>query len=71
MKKVLLRAPILTRSGYGEHARFVLNALTSNPEYDVYIEPLNWGQTNWVFEDTDYRKYIDSLIAKFNGTEVN
>ena len=69
MKKVLLRAPVLTRSGYGEHARFVLNALTTNPEYDVYIEPLNWGHTNWVFEDTDYRKYIDSLIAKFGAHE--
>ena len=62
MKKVLLRAPILTRSGYGEHARFGLNALTSNPKYDVYVEPLNWGQTNWVFEDTDYRKYINEIF---------
>ena len=67
MKKILLRAPILTRSGYGEHARFVLNSLTSNPEYDVYVEPLNWGQTNWIFEDTDYRKFIDSLVAKFGA----
>ena len=71
MKKILLRAPVLTRSGYGEHARFVLNALTSNPEYDVYVEPLNWGHTNWIFEDTDYRKYIDSLIQKFAVMQQN
>ena len=65
MKKILLRGPVLTRSGYGEHARFILNALTTNPDFDIYVEPLNWGQTNWVFEDTDYRKYVDSLIQKF------
>ena len=41
MKKILLRGPVLTRSGYGEHARFILNALTTNPEFDVYVEPLN------------------------------
>ena len=71
MKKILLRAPVLTRSGYGEHARFVLNALTTNPEYDIYVEPLNWGHTNWIFEDTDYRKYIDSLIQKFAVMQQN
>jgi len=29
MKKVVMRAPVLSQSGYGEHARFVMRALTT------------------------------------------
>jgi glycosyltransferase involved in cell wall biosynthesis len=64
MKKVLLRGPVLTRSGYGEHARFVLEALLKNTDFDVYVVPLNWGQSNWLFEDSEKRKEIDDLIQK-------
>ena len=64
MKKVLLRGPVLTRSGYGEHARFVLEALLKNPDFDVYVVPLNWGQSNWLFEDSEKRTEIDNLIQK-------
>ena len=66
MKKVLLKAPILTQSGYGEHSRFIYRALKSKPDlFDLYIEPLNWGQTGWLWEDSEERKHIDSCIAKF------
>jgi len=64
MKKVLLKAPVLTRSGYGEHARFVLKALQQNPDFDIYVLPLNWGKSNWLFEDSEERKEIDNLIQK-------
>lgn len=63
MKKILITAPILSRSGYGEMARFALRAL-SKQNVDLYIEPLNWGNTGWLFEDDDERKLIDSLIVK-------
>ena len=40
---VLLKGPILTRSGYGEHARFVLRALRSREDlFNIYIQPINW-----------------------------
>jgi hypothetical protein len=65
MKKVIFRGPILTRSGYGEQARFALRSLLSRPDlYDIYIEPRTWGKTNWIFEDTAEKKLIDSLIRK-------
>ena len=64
MKKVLLKAPVLSRSGYGEHARFVLKSLQQNPDFDIYIMPLNWGKSNWLWEDTEERKEIDNLIQK-------
>ena len=64
-KKVIIRGPLLTRSGYGEHARFVLRALLSQEDkYDIYVSPVNWGKTGWIFEDTKERRYIDSMTQK-------
>ncbi len=45
--KVLLEAPILTQSGYGEHSRLVFEALKKIEGTELYINPLNWGSTSW------------------------
>jgi glycosyltransferase involved in cell wall biosynthesis/GT2 family glycosyltransferase len=64
-KKVLIRGPILTASGYGEHARMVYRSLKSESElFDIFIHPLPWGQTSWLWEDTQERREIDDLINK-------
>jgi glycosyltransferase involved in cell wall biosynthesis len=65
MKKVYLKGPILTQSGYGHHARTVYKALRSRPDlFDVYIEPISWGQTSWLTEDDEERKEIDQHLKK-------
>jgi glycosyltransferase involved in cell wall biosynthesis len=65
MKKILVRGPALTRSGYGEHTRFILRSLRSRPElFDIYLLPVNWGKTGWVYEDSDERRWLDSIINK-------
>jgi glycosyltransferase involved in cell wall biosynthesis len=72
MKKVLLVGPLLTRSGYGEQARFALRALRSRPDlFDVYIQPLTWGQTSWMYENTSEREWIDQTIEKTIGFTAN
>tara|TARA_R110000824_G_scaffold67377_5_gene174484 strand:+ start:10591 stop:11895 length:1305 start_codon:yes stop_codon:yes gene_type:complete len=64
-KKVVVRAPVLTRSGYGEHGRFVLRALrTVEENFDIYVIPVNWGQTGWIYEDDEERRWLDNLITK-------
>mgnify|MGYP003147798097 CR=1 FL=1 len=63
--KVLVRAPVLTRSGYGEHSRFVLRSLRTKEEnLDIYILPVNWGECGWIYEDDEERRWLDSLIQK-------
>lgn len=65
-KRVLLKAPILTQSGYGEHSRFIYRALKSREDlFDLYIEPLNWGKTGWLWEDSEERRDIDLCVGKF------
>lgn len=62
-KKVLVRAPVLTRSGYGEHGRFVLRALRTREDlFDIYIIPINWGETGWIAESNEERSWMDERI---------
>jgi len=62
-KKVLLRAPVLTRSGYGEQSRFAMRSLRSREDiFDIYIHPLEWGHTSWVSENDEERRWIDSRV---------
>ncbi len=64
-KKVILRGPILTRSGYGEQTRFALRSLLTREDlFDIYLHPLNWGKTSWIYEDNEERTVIDHLIRK-------
>ncbi len=64
-RKVILRAPVLTRSGYGEQSRFALRSLRSQEDqFDIYIQPLEWGKTSWVSEMDEEREWIDSTIEK-------
>jgi glycosyltransferase involved in cell wall biosynthesis len=65
MKKILVAGPVFSRSGYGEHARFVVNALSSRPDlFDVYIYPLEWGHSNWTAGDQQKSNYYAYLMEK-------
>lgn len=67
-KKILLVGPLLTRSGYGEQARFALRSLRSREDlFDIYIKPLSWGQTSWITESDSDRKWVDETIEKTIG----
>ena len=64
-KKVLLRAPVLTQSGYGEHGRLVLRAMRSREDlFDIYLHATNWGKTSWQWEDSEERRWIDQCLEK-------
>jgi hypothetical protein len=45
--RILLEAPILTKSGYGEHARLVYESLKHSPGLEILVNPLAWGTTSW------------------------
>jgi glycosyltransferase involved in cell wall biosynthesis len=65
MKKVLVRGPALSSSGYGEHTRCVLRSLKSRPDlFDIYLINVPWGLTSWIWEENEEREWIDSIIGK-------
>ena len=66
-KKLLLRGPILSRSGYGEQARFALRALRSRRDlFDIYVLNTQWGHTKNIAGDTEERRWIDQIMLKTN-----
>ena len=49
-KKVLLRAPLLTNSGYGVHSRQIFNWLYEREDVELVVECLQWGRTSWLLD---------------------
>ena len=63
-KKIFVRGPVLSQSGYGEQSRFALRALRSREDlYEVYIQPTPWGQTGWIWEQNEFREWMDKRIT--------
>jgi glycosyltransferase involved in cell wall biosynthesis len=65
MINVLLEAPILTQSGYGEHSRLVFESIYDDNNINLFINPLNWGETGWIAEETSLYREIQDCISKF------
>lgn len=62
--KTLLKAPLLTSSGYGRHSKEIFEALYHDPLFDVYVESLNWGACSFLTEDSEYKRNVRSCIDK-------
>ena len=63
-KKIFVKGPVLSQSGYGEQSRFALRALRSREDlFDIFIQPIPWGQTGWVWKDEEFRRWMDEKIT--------
>lgn len=64
-KKILLRAPCFSSSGYGLQSRYALKALLNNSDkFDVYVDNIPWGRTGWIPLSHPDRGVIDELLQK-------
>ena len=62
-KKVLVRGPALSLSGYGVHTRFALKSLREHEErFEIFIINTKWGQTGWIWENSEFRDWMDKKI---------
>lgn len=65
--KVLVCGCPLSVSGYGQHARTVLNALkTVEENIDLYVMPLRFANTSNTYSKTENVKWYLELMSKFN-----
>jgi ADP-heptose:LPS heptosyltransferase/glycosyltransferase involved in cell wall biosynthesis len=66
MKKIktLLKAPLLTQSGYGVHSRQIFDGLFGDQEFELFVEPIRWGHTPFLTEDTEQKKNILRCVEK-------
>lgn len=62
-RKVIVRAPALSRSGYGCHSRFILRSLREYEHlFDIYLHNTNWGATGHITNNDLERRWIEKLI---------
>ena len=64
-KKIIVKGPALSRSGYGEQTRFALRCLRSREDiFDIYILNIPWGQTGQIAEVSPEHDWINSILLK-------
>lgn len=71
MKKVLLRGPLLTASGYGEHSRQFFRWLESRNDIELKVQCLNWGNTTWYINTDIEEGLIGRIMSKTNFDDKN
>jgi glycosyltransferase involved in cell wall biosynthesis len=64
MKRVVLRAPLLSVSGYGEHSRQIFRWLLSRPDVEVSVQVLNWGNTTWCINPAGERGLVGEIMRR-------
>jgi hypothetical protein len=67
MKKVLLRAPLLTNSGYGVHSRQIYEWLEERADVELYVECLHWGFTSWIVDTEAEQGLFGRIMSKAVG----
>ncbi len=68
--KTILRAPLLTLSGYGVHSRQVFEYLeNSSMGYDIECQPVMWGQTSWMINPSMESGSIGRIMQKTAKSE--
>jgi len=56
---------MLSRSGYGEQARFALRALRTREEvFDIYLMNIPWGHTGQIIGHKEERAWIEERLAQ-------
>ena len=69
-KRVLLRAPVLSISGYGVHSRQIFKWLESRDDFDVSVQVLQWGNTSWMI-NSDFEDGLVGRIMKKTSIDDN
>ena len=64
MKKILIKGPALSSSGYGEQARFALRSLKEHKELDLFLINIPWGRTGQAILPEEEKSWLNSLIEK-------
>ena len=67
---LLFRGPVETRSGYGSHARDVLECLHKMDMFEISVDSCMWGVTPMTAmdESNEFHNWIkEKMVTSFNG----
>jgi hypothetical protein len=72
--KIILFAPIYSRSGYGDHSREVVSYLLNDDDIDLNIAPVSWGKNSdsyYTHESELIQKINDKVITTINDKQYD
>lgn len=67
--RVLLRAPLLSLSGYGVHSRQIYQWLEKLPNIQLDVELLQWGMTTWLINPDELDGMVGRIMSKSKQIE--
>ena len=67
--KVLLRAPLLTNSGYGVHSRQIFEWLYEKPGVELTVQCLMWGRCSWIIDKNSHNGLIGKIMSCSRNVE--
>ena len=70
VKKVLLKGPLFTSSGYGVHSRQVFIALSQRSDIDLFLQPTDWGITSWILKH-DFNNGIIKKMLEYARKNIS
>ena len=71
IKKVVLKGPVLTNSGYGVHCRQVFKALIARENIDLYVIPTEWGNSSWILDSKFNNGIIENILKHAKKPQQN
>jgi len=69
LKKVVLRAPLLSISGYGVHSRQVFRWLLTQP-VEILCQIVPWGDTSWMLNDKLEGGLVGEIMKRSASQEL-
>jgi len=69
MKNVLIRAPLLTNSGYGVHSRQIFEWLLTKKDFNVHVQALQWGATPWIVNPNTEGGIFGEIMKRASSIE--
>jgi len=70
MKTVVVRAPMLTMSGYGVHSRQIFRWLSERGGVNLRTDILKWGQTSWILNPEYENGLIGKMMKASSGLDI-
>jgi glycosyltransferase involved in cell wall biosynthesis len=64
MKNVIIRAPLLSYSGYGTHARQIFKWLLTRSDFNVSTQILQWGNTSWMINPEMEDGFVSDVMSR-------
>ena len=67
--RILLRAPVLSLSGYGIHSRQIYEWLETIPNAEITVEIMQWGLTSWLIGADIEDGLIGRIMSKSSNVQ--